>query len=109
MKDIEEFPFHTIENKEVEPLTTESIVMFVLCFVMVGLLIICLFSIICCNCINSNMDEFDSRENIMSAKESGPPISLKENPTSVRMMKKTHSLTKSVSRITKKKNNIVWV
>ena len=37
-----------MENKEEEHLSTESIIMFVMCFVTVGILLICLFSIICC-------------------------------------------------------------
>ena len=98
-----------MENREEERLSTESIIMFVMCFVTVGILLICLFFIICCNCINSTMGEWDARPNAMSTRESGEPILLKENPTSVTWLKKTNSWRKQMSKMAKRNRNIVWV
>ena len=106
---MEQYPFKQIENREVEPLTTESIIMLVMVFVMVGVLLVCLFSIMCCNCINSKMAQLELGTNIIPAKECGAPISLKENPTSVRMLKTENLRKENVLRMNRKKQGVIWV
>ena len=95
---------------ESEALSVESVIMLVLCFVTVGILTFCLFAVICCNYINSIKEECDTAGlNATSSKESGVPIRLKENPTSVTWIRKTNSWRKKVSRFTANQQDIEWV
>ena len=112
MADINEF-FETIEtttkNHEIAPLTTESIVLLLFGFASIGLLLLCLFCFMCCNCIHKVMDEFEFRENIVSTEQSGTPISTKRQSNEFQNDIMTNLRKKNVPKITKNKNNIIFV